>query len=134
MLEIYFHRSKWYTLFPIFLIIVIATGTYLHQRYEQLSYTQRVNLAFAHKKTYICYYRIRYYFANLIPVAYRPQPTPTDRVTQWLEKRVALRCQDPHVRSVKDLPFIERQILAWLDAGSAINAFARRTLCTIFSK
>jgi hypothetical protein len=133
-----FKRFSLFSIKKLFLMMLAVTATILGMRtyslYQQFqrynSYTEALNFAMQHKPTFVCLYEIKCLQEKASSYFWTPPvKSRADQLADWIEYRIMYHIKNKeNLKSVKNLPWLERSVVKSLDGSSCINKWYQNAL------
>lgn len=127
-----FSVKKILLMIMIIAALVVGVRTYsLYQHFERCqSYQEALNFAIQHKTTFVCLYEIRLLQEKVSAYFWTPPvKSRAEQLSDWIEARIMHHIKNKeNVKSVKNLPWLERSVIKSLDGSSCINKWYQNAL------
>lgn len=121
-------------LFMIMLITTLVIGVRTYSLYRQFeryeTYTDALNFAIQHKPTFVCLYELRLFSEKIAAYFWTPPvKSRADQLADWIEARIMHHIKNKeNLKSVKNLPWLERSVIKSLDGTSCLNKWYQNAL------
>ena len=112
--------------------VIMGVRTYsLYKQFEKYdNYTDALNFAIQHKPTFVCLYEFRLFTEKVAAYFWAPPAkSRADQLADWIEARIMHHIKNKeNLKSVKNLPWLERSVIKSLDGSSCLNKWYQNAL------
>lgn len=121
-------------LFMLMLITALIIGARTYSLYQQFqrfeTYQDALNFAIQHKPTFVCLYEVRLLTEKVSAYFWTPPvKSRAEQLADWIEARIMYHIKNKeNLKSVKNLPWLERSVIKSLDGSSCINKWYQNVL------
>ena len=126
------HKKIIILVFVLPLVIVLGHTYYVYRTFMSIPrYDDATNYLIQHRNVFIALYTIKPYTEKISAFFAGPAPKKTrvEKLADWVEARIMYAIiNNEKVKSVKDLPWLERSALRALDGSSYINSLYQNGL------
>lgn len=133
-----FRKFSYFSITKFIFVILLAAGLFLavrtyslyqqFQKYER--YQDALNFAIQHKPTFLFLYEVKLLQEKISAKIWTPPvKSKADQLADWIEGRIMYHIKNKeNLRSVKNLPWLERSVIKSLDGSSCLNRWYQNAL------
>lgn len=133
-----FRKFSYFSITKLLFILVLSAGLFLgvrtyslyqqFQKYER--YQDALNFAIQHKPTFVFLYEVKLLQEKISAKIWTPPAkSRADQLADWIEGRIMYHIKNKeNLRSVKNLPWLERSVIKSLDGSSCLNRWYQNAL------